>query len=249
MEIAWQVLVVLALVALLAGFLDTLAGGGGLLTLPALLLAGVPPLAALGTNKLQGSFGTGMATWQVLRRRRVRWDDARWPMLWAFLGSAAGSVAIQFADSQALSLLIPVVLGVIAAYFAFVPKAHVPPARERMSAAPYEATVVPAIGAYDGAFGPGTGSLFAATGVVLRAYELPRSTAVAKTLNFATNVASLLVFAFAGQMMWAVGAVMIGGQLVGAYVGSHVLFRVSPLVLRVLIVVMSVGMLVRYLAG
>jgi len=248
-EIAWQTLAILAVVALVAGFLDTLAGGGGLLTVPALLLAGVPPLQALGTNKLQGSFGTGMATWQVIRRRRVRWDDARWPMLWAFLGSVAGSVAIQFADSERLRIVIPVVLAAIAAYFAFVPKAHHPPDRERMSAAPYEATVVPAIGAYDGAFGPGTGSLFALAGVTLRAYPLVRSTAVAKTLNFATNVASLIVFAVAGQMLWKVGAAMIAGQLVGSYVASHVLFRVKPVVLRVLIVVMSVGMLVRYLLG
>ncbi|WP_062298380.1 TSUP family transporter [Demequina maris] len=249
MELAWQTLAILAVVALVAGFLDTLAGGGGLLTLPALLLAGVPPLQALGTNKLQGSFGTGMATWQVIRRRRVRWDDARWPMLWAFLGSAAGSIAIQFADPEPLRIVIPVVLAVIAAYFAFVPKAHQPPDHERMSAAPYEATVVPAIGAYDGAFGPGTGSLFALSGVTLRAYPLVRSTAVAKTLNFATNIASLLVFAFAGQMAWAVGGAMIGGQLVGAYVASHVLFKVNPVVLRVLIVVVSVAMLVRYLIG
>ncbi|WP_062517622.1 TSUP family transporter [Demequina gelatinilytica] len=249
MDLAWQTLAILAVVALLAGFLDTLAGGGGLLTLPALLLAGVPPLQALGTNKLQGSFGTGMATWQVIRRRRVRWSDARWPMLWAFLGSAAGSVAIQLVDPEPLRVVIPVVLAVIAAYFAFVPKAHVPPTHARMSAAPYEATVVPAIGAYDGAFGPGTGSLFALSGVTLRAYELPRSTAVAKTLNFATNVASLLVFALAGKMVWAVGAAMIGGQLLGAYVASHVLFRVKPVVLRALIVVMSVGMLIRYLLG
>lgn len=249
MELAWQTLAVLAVVALAAGFLDTLAGGGGLLTLPALLLAGVPPLQALGTNKLQGSFGTGMATWQVIRRGRVRWSDARWPMLWAFLGSVAGSIAIQFADSERLRVVIPVVLALIAAYFAFVPKAHHPPDRERMSAAPYEATVVPAIGAYDGAFGPGTGSLFALAGVTLRAYPLVRSTAVAKTLNFATNVASLAVFALAGQMAWTVGGAMIAGQLAGAYVASHVLFRVSPVVLRVLIVTVSVGMLIRYLVG
>ncbi|WP_062293830.1 TSUP family transporter [Demequina phytophila] len=249
MDLAWQTLAILAVVALIAGFLDTLAGGGGLLTLPALLLVGVPPLQALGTNKLQGSFGTGMATWQVIRRRRVRWSDARWPMLGAFLGSVAGSVAIQFADVDALRVLIPVVLALIAAYFAFVPKAHEPPARAPMSAARYEATVVPAIGAYDGAFGPGTGSLFALSGVTLRAYGLVRSTAVAKTLNFATNVASLLVFACVGQIAWVVGGAMIAGQVVGAYVASHVLFRVSPVVLRVLIVVMSVGMLVRYLVG
>lgn len=247
MALTWQALVLLGIVALLAGFLDTLAGGGGLLTVPALLLAGVPPLQALGTNKLQGSFGTGMATYQVIRRRRVHWRDVRRPMLWSFLGAAAGAIAVQFVDADALMVIIPVVLAAVAAYFLFVPKAHVPPPGPRMSDGTYDAIVAPGIGAYDGAFGPGTGSLFALSGVALRAKSLVQATAVAKPLNFATNVASLAVFAIAGQMLWAVGAVMIVGQLVGAYAGSHVLFRVNPLVLRVLIVVMSVGMLIRVL--
>ncbi|WP_291378238.1 TSUP family transporter [Demequina sp.] len=247
MELTWHALAILAVVALAAGFLDTLAGGGGLLTLPALLLAGVPPLAALGTNKLQGSFGTGMATYQVLRRRRVSWADVRWPMLLAFVGSVAGSMGIQFVDADGLRILIPVVLALIAAYFLLVPRAHHPPAQPRMGEGAFRGAVVPAIGAYDGAFGPGTGSLFALTGVALRAQTLVQSTAVAKTLNFATNVASLAVFLAVGQVVLVAGAAMIGGQLVGSYVASHVLFRVKPLVLRVLIVVMSLGMLVRVL--
>lgn len=247
MTLTWHALAILAVVALAAGFLDTLAGGGGLLTLPALLLAGVPPLAALGTNKLQGSFGTGMATYQVLRRRRVHWREVRRPMAIAFAGSAAGSVAVQFAHADGLRVLIPIVLGVIAAYFLFVPRAHHPPPEPRVSGRVYEAAVVPAIGAYDGAFGPGTGSLFALGGVSLRALPLVTSTATAKTLNFATNVASLVVFAVAGQMVVVAGAVMIVGQLVGAYAGSHVLFRVNPLVLRMLIVAVSLAMLARFL--
>lgn len=247
MEITWQLLLVLGLVALAAGCLDTLAGGGGLITVPALLLAGVPPLQALGTNKLQGTAGTFMATTQVIRRHGVRLADVRRPMLWAFLGSAAGSVAILFVSTDALEIVIPVVLALIAAYFLFVPKSHEPPAKPRVSERTFEGAVVPAIGAYDGAFGPGTGSLFALSGVALRALPLRRSTAVAKTLNFATNIASLLVFAFAGKMIWAIGAVMIVGQLIGAYIGSHILLRVNPLVLRVLIVVVSLGMLVRVL--
>ncbi len=245
----WQVLVALAAVALLAGFLDTLAGGGGLLTLPALLLAGVPPLAALGTNKLQGSFGTGMATYQVLRRQTGVVGDVRWPMLFAFCGSVAGAVGIQFVDTDGLRIIIPVVLAVIAAYFLFVPRAHHPPAEPRIGDGAFQGVVVPAIGAYDGAFGPGTGSLFALGGVALRAQTLVQSTAVAKTLNFATNVASLAVFLVAGHVVWIAGAAMAGGQLAGSYVASHVLFRIKPLVLRVLIVVMSLAMLVRVLVG
>ncbi|GIG54777.1 TSUP family transporter [Demequina activiva] len=249
MEVTWEVLALLALVALLAGCLDTLAGGGGLLTVPALLLAGLPPLQALATNKLQAPAGTGMATYQVIRKHGVRWADVRWPMLWAFLGSVAGTVAILFLSTDALEIVIPLVLALIAAYFLLVPRSHEPPARPRMSDPVYEATVVPAIGAYDGAFGPGTGSLYALSGTALRALPLRRSTAIAKTLNFATNIASLLVFVIAGKIVWVVGGVMIVGQLIGAYVGSHILLRVNPLVLRVLIVVVSLTMLWRVLAS
>ncbi|WP_062069870.1 TSUP family transporter [Demequina sediminicola] len=249
MEITWQLLALLALVALVAGCLDTLAGGGGLITVPALLLAGVPPLQALGTNKLQSSAGTFMATTQVIKRHGVKWVDVRRPMLWAFGGSAVGSVVIQFVSTDALEIVIPVVLAIIAAYFLFVPKSHEPPAHTRIGAKAYRRTVVPAIGAYDGAFGPGTGSLFALSGVALRALPLRRSTATAKTLNFATNFASLLVFAVAGQMVWIVGGVMVVGQLIGAYIGSHLLLRVSPIVLRVLIVVVSLTMLWNVLAN
>jgi len=248
-ELTWHTLAILAVVALVAGFVDTLAGGGGLLTVPALLLAGLPPLAALGTNKLQSSFGTGMATYQVLRRKRVSWAQVRGPMLIAFGGSIAGTIAIQFVHADGLRLLIPVVLALVAAYFLFVPGAHRPPAAPRLSERTYRATVLPAIGAYDGAFGPGTGSLLALSGVALRARTLIESTAIAKTLNFATNFASLLVFLVVGHVVWIAAAAMIGGQLLGAYAASHVLFRVKPLVLRVLIVVMSLGMLVRVLIG
>ncbi len=239
----------LVVAAFAAGLLDTLAGGGGLITVPALLLAGVPPVQALGTNKLQGSFGTLTATVQVIRKHGVAWRDVRGPMLVAFAGSAAGSVAILFVDPDALEIVIPVVLVAIAAYFLLVRDAHLPPPRARMSRKAYVATAVPAIGAYDGAFGPGTGSLFALGGVALRGFDLRRSTALAKTLNFATNVAALLVFVAAGKVVWILGAVMAVGQLVGAWLGSHLLLRVNPLVLRVLIVVVSVTMLVRFLLG
>lgn len=239
----------LVAVAFAAGVLDTLAGGGGLLTVPALLLAGLPPVQALGTNKLQGSFGTLTATVQVIRRHGVAWRDVRGPMAVAFVGSALGSVAILFVDPDALEVVIPIVLVLIAGYFMFVRGAHMPPPRARLSRRTYVASVVPAIGAYDGAFGPGTGSLFALGGVALRGLDLRRSTALAKTLNFATNVASLVVFVVAGKVVWLVGGAMALGQLAGAYLGSHLLLRVNPMVLRVLIVTVSVGMLVRFVLG
>jgi len=244
--IAPDVLLLLFLVALVAGFIDTLAGGGGLIVLPALILAGLPPLQALATNKLQGSTGTFTATVMMLRHRRVRWADVKPPMLTAFIGAASGSLVLLFIDPGFLSFVIPLVLIVIGIYFLFAGKLLETATHARVSAPLYRNAIVPAIGCYDGMFGPGTGSFFALSGVAWRGLPLLDATAMAKTLNFATNLASLLVFLIAGQIVWAVGLVMMAGQAAGAWLGSHMLFRINPQYLRIAIVLVCMAMLMRY---
>lgn len=242
-----ELLLLLLLVSLVAGCLDTLAGGGGLITLPALLLAGLPPLQALATNKLQGCMGTATATVMMLRHRRVAWMDVRRPMLTAFAGAACGSMLVQGLDTARLDLVIPVVLAVIAGYFLGSGRLLEQVHPVRLSAALYRNTVVPLIGLYDGMFGPGTGSFYSLAGVALQGQKLLAATAVAKTLNFATNLASLLVFLAAGHVVWQAGLVMMLGQLCGAWIGSHLLFRIPVVYLRLLIVLMCLGMLTRWL--
>jgi len=242
-----ELLLLLLLVSLVAGCLDTLAGGGGLITLPALLLAGLPPLQALATNKLQGCMGTATATVMMLRHRRVAWMDVRRPMLTAFAGAACGSMLVQRLDTARLDLVIPVVLAVIAGYFLGSGRLLEQVHPVRLSAALYRNTVVPLVGLYDGMFGPGTGSFYSLAGVALQGQKLLQATAVAKTLNFATNLASLLVFLVGGHVVWQAGLVMMLGQLCGAWVGSHLLFRIPLLYLRLLIVLMCLGMLTRWL--
>jgi uncharacterized protein len=247
--LAPEVLLLLFLVALLAGCLDTLAGGGGLIVLPALILAGLPPLQALGTNKLQGSMGTFTATVMMLRHGRVQWSAVRLLMLTAFIGSATGSIVLQFIDPGFLGFVIPIVLVVIGIYFLFAGKLLEAATKARVSAPLYRNAVVPAIGAYDGMFGPGAGSFFALAGVALQGRTLLDATATAKTLNFATNVASLLVFLAAGRIVWTAGLVMMAGQAAGAWLGAHILFRINPQYLRVAIVLVCLAMLARYFAG
>jgi uncharacterized membrane protein YfcA len=242
-----ELLLFLFLAAIVAGFLDTLAGGGGLITLPALILSGIPPLAALGTNKLQGSMGTLTATLVMLRKGRVHWDDVKFLMLSAFIGSLAGTIVVQFINTKLLTLVIPAVLLCTALYFIAAPQpGDKGPLKPRMSNSLYAKTVVPLIGWYDGMFGPGTGSFFALAGVTLRGCHLIDATAVAKTLNFSTNFASLLVFLIAGKVAWIVGIVMICGQFAGAYLGSLCLLRINPKFLRLVIVCMCLAMLGRY---
>ncbi|WP_049630080.1 TSUP family transporter [Cellvibrio sp. pealriver] len=246
MEFAWEILLFLFFAAAVAGFMDTLAGGGGLITIPALVVSGVPPLAALGTNKFQSSFGSGTSSFLLFKRKKIHWAEMRPMMIAAFIGSAIGTLIVQFIDTHVLGFVIPLVLIIIAVYFIAAPYLKLDSGQPRISNALYQKTVIPAIGVYDGMFGPGTGSFLALAGVSLRGLELIKATAMAKPLNFATNIASLIVFILADQVMWMAGFAMIVGQILGAWMGSHYLFRVNPKVLRLLIVTICFIMLGNY---
>ncbi|HSC67190.1 MAG TPA: TSUP family transporter [Cellvibrio sp.] len=246
MDFAVETLLFLFFAAAVAGFMDTLAGGGGLITIPALIVSGIPPIAALGTNKLQSSFGSGTASFLLFKRKKIHWLELRPMMIAAFIGSAIGAVIVQFIDATVLGFIIPLVLIIIAAYFITAPYLKLDSTEPRMSRRVYQNTIVPTIGIYDGMFGPGTGSFFAVAGVGLRALKLINATAIAKPLNFATNIASLIVFMVAGQIIWIAGAAMILGQMLGAWLGSHYLFKINPKVLRILIVTICLIMLGHY---
>ncbi len=245
-ELSIQVLLFLFLTAVVASFLDTLAGGGGLLTVPALILSGIPPLAVLGTNKFQSSMGTATATLMMFKNKKVSWDEVKGLMLFAFIGSAIGASAVQLITTEMLSFVIPVVLSFIALYFLLSPKPRESEGEPKLSYQKYRNFIIPIIGGYDGFFGPGTGSFFALSGVSLRGRGLISATVVAKTLNFATNVAALLVFLTTGKIAWVAGICMIAGQGIGAWFGSKFLFRINPSYLRILIVLMCTAMLIRY---
>ncbi len=241
-----EILFFLCFIAMIAGFLDTLAGGGGLISLPALILSGLPPLAALGTNKLQGSMGTATATWMMFKKKKVSFQDVKFLMLAAFIGSVLGSSVIQFLNTEILNFVVPAVLFLIALYFLISPHADEADTKPKITNQKYQTLVIPAIGWYDGMFGPGTGSFFALAGVSLRGHGLINSTAIAKTLNFSTNFASLLVFLAAGKVVWIVGLLMMFGQFMGAWAGSHFLFKMDPRLLRFIVVLMCLGMLIKY---
>ena len=224
--------------AVIAGYIDTLVGGGGLITIPALLFAGVPPLQALGTNKLQASAGTGTATLTLIAKKSLRFSNVKWLMLMAFFGAILGAVAVQYVDAEVLRFVIPGVILLISLYFLMAPKQNVIGGNAKVSKQIYQLTAVPSIGFYDGMFGPATGSFFVLAGVSLRGQNIVNASIVAKSLNFATNVASLLVFFWFGQVAIALGIVMMFGQFVGASFGARALIKINPDRLRYLVVAM-----------
>ena len=164
----------------------------------------------------------------------------------AFIGSLMGTIAVQFINTEILSFVIPLVLLFMMISFIFTPQPKVGSGIPKVSNGTYQKFIVPAIGWYDGMFGPGTGSFFALSGVSLRGYGLIDATAIAKTLNFSTNFASLVIFLIAGKVVWLIGFVMMLGQFLGAWGGSQCLFKIDPKYLRLIVVVMCLGMLSKY---
>ncbi len=229
---------VLFLAALFAGTVDTMAGGGGLVTVPILMGLGWSPQDALGTNKFQASFGSGSATLHFARAGAVTWREVGWGVLFTALGSAAGSWAAGAVSAELLKRLIPVLLVGMALYFAASPRLGVEERPPRMGSFPFHLLFGLVIGFYDGFFGPGTGSFWAVAYVLLLGLELRRATARTKVMNFTSNLFSLAVFLLLGHVHFLPGLVMAAGQFLGGRVGARlVLTRGARLVRPVFLAV------------
>ena len=240
--------VALTAVAAAAGFVDSIAGGGGLLVIPALLWAGIPPIYALGTNKLQSVFGTGVALRNYWRSGLVKWRPNRLTVALAFLGAAAGALIVQRIHPNILNLIVPLLLIASALYVLLSPRMTDEDAHRRLSSAGY-APVGAAIGFYDGFFGPGAGTFDTTTLVALRGYGLTKATALTKLINLASAIASLTLFALGGHLMWLLGMSMAAGAMAGGWIGSHSALRFGARLIRPLLVAVSLALTAKLLWG
>ena len=247
MDLGIELIAFLAVAALAAGFIDAIAGGGGLITIPALLAAGVPPVPALATNKLQSTFGTGGAVLAYARKGHIDFRRFALPTLAAFVGSALGAFLLTRIDPGFLSALLPVLLIAIALYFVFSPRVGDEDRHSRGGPALLLAVAL-AIGCYDGFFGPGTGSFLTTALVGLFGMGVLRAVAHTKLLNFASNVAALLVLVLAGQVLWTIGLTMAVANALGAQAGAFVAMRYGSGIARPLLVVVTLALTATLLA-
>lgn len=247
LEFTPEVLALLFAAAAAAGFVDAIAGGGGLITVPILLAVGVNPVAAIATNKIQGSFGTASATFAFWRKGKIDFSLLKWPLVATIIGATLGAITVTFVDTAWLMVLLPVLLAGIAVYFLVGPKASDEDVQARLTPFAF-GTVAGGIGFYDGFFGPGTGSFFALGLVTLMGMGLTRATAHTKALNFASNFVSVIIFTIGGHVLWVVGLIMAAGQVIGGWLGSHAAIRFGPQIIRPLLVFICLGMVVKLLS-
>lgn len=240
-----HILALLAGAAFAAGFVDSIAGGGGLICVPALLLAGFSPVEALGTNKLQALFGSGSATLAYAARGHVDIRDQMPMTLLACIGGAAGALLASMLPGDLLRAALPFVLIAIALYFALKPNMNDVDRARRLSPLVFGVTLVPLIGFYDGVFGPGAGSFYMIAFVSLAGYGMLKATAHTKLLNFASNIGGFAVFAAVGVISWKVGLVMGVAQFFGARLGAALAVRVGARLIKPLLIATCIALAIR----
>ena len=215
-----------------AGFVDAIAGGGGLLTVPALLASGLPPPIALGTNKLQACAGTALATWNYARAGFLPWRRWRLGIAVTFVAALAGAGAVTALDPSALRRLLPPILASIAIYTAVKRDLGEEVRPARLDVTQFSLLFGAALGFYDGFLGPGTGSFWMMACVLVMGLDLRGATGVTKAMNLTSNVASLCLFLAAGTVNLRIGLLMAAGQLLGAQLGSRLAIRHGARLIR-----------------
>ncbi|MBN9305293.1 MAG: hypothetical protein BGO82_02280 [Devosia sp. 67-54] len=232
-------LLALAGAGMLAGFVDAIAGGGGLIALPALLAAGVPPIAALGTNKVQGVIGTAMAATTYWRRGYVSLRALALAIPATFAAAFLGAFVVKQIDVSVLSLAVPVALVAIALYFLLAPRLGDEDRHARLGWTGFVPVLGMAVGFYDGIFGPGTGSFLTMGFVALFGLGVTRAAGNTKIVNLASNLGALALFIPSGDVLWPAALAMAVGQLAGGYLGALTGIRFGARLIRPLVVVVS----------
>jgi len=218
-------LILAFVVSAAAGWVDAIAGGGGMLTVPFLLNLGLPPSLALGTNKFQSSFGSLAASWRFSRAGELRRGTALYGASFTLCGAFAGAWLVQRINAAFLGYLMPFLLAAILLYVMLAPDFGGSERGPRVAEKKLLCALGLLLGFYDGFFGPGTGTLWAAGLVLWGGLGLLKATGYTKVMNFTSNIAALAFFMLGGNVSYAIGCVMAIGQFLGGRLGASMAVR------------------------
>lgn len=246
-EVSTEILIILLAAGFLAGFVDSIAGGGGLIALPAMLLTGMPPLTALATNKIQGLFGAATAAYTYARGGHVDLRKQIIPATISFFASILGALLVAQLPTDFIRLLLPILLIGVALFFALQRGLNDDDKDRRISPMIFSASLVPLIAAYDGLLGPGTGSFFMLAFVSLAGYGILKATAHTKLLNCASNAGALLAFAVVATPWWMTGLAMGVAQIFGARLGASLAQKIGARLIKPLLVCTTLAMAAKLL--
>jgi uncharacterized protein len=242
-----ETLWILFIVGLAAGIVDAVAGGGGLITFPVLLLAGLSPPQALATNKIQALTSVASSAYRYIRlgvgdRRTI---PAK--AIASAIGAAMGAVVVRILDPNLIARIAPLTLIGISVFFLFSPRIHQRAHKRLLSENTFALAAALPIGFYDGFFGPGTGSLYAAAFVILLGRDLVSATADTKVLNAIGSLVAAVIFLSGGMIVWSAAIAMSAGGILGGQIGAHLAVRWGAQFIRIGLVVVSITLAIRLL--
>jgi uncharacterized membrane protein YfcA len=243
------VVVLLAGAAFLAGLVDAIGGGGGLVSLPALLAAGLPPAVALATNKGQAIFGALSSFASFWRRGGL--DRRRAPLGFAagFVGSCLGVRALLAMRPEPLRPVVMALL-IVAAAVVLAGRGRTPPPRPRAALGGWRGgaalvAIALGLGAYDGFFGPGAGSMLIVAFTLVFGDTLTRASGNAKVVNLASNCAAFLLFAWRGTILWPIALPMAAANGLGAALGAHLAIKRGDKLVRAVVLAVVTAVVIK----
>lgn len=236
------VILLLAGMSFVAGFVDAVAGGGGLILMPSLLVAGIPPQLALGTNKFAGMFGTATALLNFSRNKMVLWKIAAVGLAFSLIGSVLGTRAILYFNQATVAEIILYLLPV-SAILTFLPKKRIRTSSTALSRANlyvHLPMICLTIGFYDGFFGPGTGTFLILGFYIFLGLHLINASAVAKVFNLASNIGSFFTFLVAHKVLFSVGIPIAVANITGGFIGSRLAIKGGQRIIRAFLVIVFI---------
>jgi len=242
MELTWIQFLIVCPLVFLAGVIDAIAGGGGLISLPAYLIAGVPPHMALGTNKMGSVMGTAVATWRFAKNGFIHLKKVIWFIVAALIGSALGSNLTLLVSERTVEYMMIAVLPIVAFYVLRNKKmgddsdAGTIPEKRAFAIAMAAALLV---GTYDGFYGPGTGTFLLLILTGAAKYTMKEASGTTKAINLSSNASAFVIFVLNGKVIYPLGLAAAACSILGNYIGSGLVLSngqkiVRPVVLLVL---------------
>lgn len=250
MELTFLHFLIVCPLTFLAGFVDSIAGGGGLISLPAFLMAGVPPHMALGTNKLGSVMGTATSVWRFSKNGFIQWKKTVWFLMAALVGSTLGANLALHVSEQIVKYMMVAILPVVAFYVLRNKKlgedlqAHTIAEKKAFLIA---LAIAFALGTYDGFYGPGTGTFLILLLTGAAKYTMKEAAGTTKAINLASNAAAVVTFILSGKVIYTLGLAAALCNILGNYIGSGMVMSNGQKIVRPLILIVLSIMFVKIL--
>jgi cupin 2 domain-containing protein len=230
--------------AFFSGFIDTITGGGGLISIPALMYTGMPITMVLGTNKFQGTFGMAIAVYKYFKRGFINFKMVYRGLIMGLLGASLGAILVNYISNNFMRYIVPFLLLAVFIFNLLNGKLGLENGKKYLSENLFFPLFGCILGFYDAFFGPGTGNLWIIVIVFFLGYTFLQASGYAKVLNLKSNLISLFIFLYYGDVNFVLGVFMGSAQIVGSYIGAHmVILRGSKLVRPFFMTVIAINIL------